>query len=160
MQIDQIYIIALDGNTEEVQAKISERLETLGLPDGIPYEIIVAHNGKKDPIPDGLAPYSGWNLGEDHWNEWWRRDMLPGEIGCAISHFWAWNRIAQMADDSKVLILEEDFWGVKPITELKEYSKSWDILILGHWRFNQDEEVIEYPWVKLDTFYNSQAYRW
>ena len=158
MQIDQIYIIALNAHEPEVQERIRLRLETLGLNNGISYEIISAFNGQTDEMPPYVSTYPGWNLGPEETNEWWNRDMLPGEIGCVISHFWLWNRIANMHPGSRVLVLEEDFWGVKPFTELKAYTGEWDIAFLGYRRFNDDEEVLQAPWTKLDKFYNTHAY--
>jgi hypothetical protein len=158
MQIDQIYIIALNATDPTVHDKIFERLEGLGLDTGIPYEIIDALNLRVSDMPEGLTAYSGWNLGPGEQNEWWNRDMLVGEIGCAVSHFWAWNRVAQMPAGTKALILEEDFWGQKPLKDLTEYSGNWDIAFLGRWTFNDNEEVIEDPWVKMDHFYNAHAY--
>ena len=158
MQVDQIYIIALNAADPAVHDKIFERLEGLGLDTGIPYEIIDALNLRVSDMPEGLIAYSGWNLGPGEQNEWWNRDMLVGEIGCAVSHFWAWNRVAQMPAGTKAIILEEDFWGQKPLKDLTEYSGNWDIAFLGRWTFNDNEEVIEDPWVKMDHFYNSHAY--
>ena len=159
MQIDKIYIISLEALKPEKIQDLFQRLHKFELPPGIPYEIVPAYNGKLHPLPMDIAPYSGWNLGPEVENDWWNRDMLPGEVGCAISHYWVYNRIARDGVNT-ALILEEDFWPVKTYAELKLdlLPESCDIAILGRNRFYEDEMPYIDHWVLPKMFYNSHAY--
>jgi len=159
MHIDKIYIISLDANNPIEQAKIAKKLEGLGLGKGTPYQIIKAFDARNGDVPDGFRAYPDWNLGQDHWNDWWKRPILPGEIGCMYSHYMIWELIANAAEE-RVLILEEDFWGVKPISELNDNKlPEWDVALIGRYAFEEgNEERINSQWVYTKEYYNSHAY--
>ena len=97
MHIDKIYIISLNGDDPSEQFKISEKLEGLGLSKSTPYQIVKAFDARGGDIPDGFRAYPNWDLGQDTWNEWWKRPILPGEVGCAYSHYITWELIANEA---------------------------------------------------------------
>lgn len=162
MNLEKIYIISLAASDRTKQIEILNRLNRLDLPFGIPYEIVQAHNGYTEPTPENLSHYTGWNLGTAETNEWWNRDMLPGEIGCAISHLNVYKKM--VADEVKfALILEEDFWPVKKWNEIDfkplEFFYLWDIATLGRNKFGEpDEELNMQDWVIPKMHYNSHAY--
>ena len=159
MHIDKIYIISLTGHLPEEQSRIAENLNTLGLEQSTPYEIVKAFDARNGDIPEGFRAYPNWNLGEDSWNAWWRRPMLPGEIGCAYSHYIVWEKIAS-SEEERILVLEEDFWGVNPIKNLKtDNLPEWDIAVIGRWPFEEgNEERINSQWLYPKEYYNSHAY--
>lgn len=159
MQIDKIYVIQLDHSQELIGTTI-QKLNQLGLV-GVPYEIIKAHNGRVDPLPEGYHAYEGWEL-PGHWNGWWNRALLPGEIGCAVSHLKVWSDVYEQGLKS-VLILEEDFVVHRPLTELLQNGEmhrlNWDFCYLGRYRFPESpslpvNELLEVP----GNSYTSHAY--
>ena len=160
MKIDKVYIISLDAYGQEKQVDLLNRLNRFGLPLGTPYEIVPAFDGRiGSPLPPGLSEYKGWNLGSASDNSWWNRPMLPGEIGCAISHYWVYNRIIVDKVET-ALILEEDFWPVKTFADLNldNINLEWGLAVLGRYKFYDDERQIAKDWVLPKTFYNSHAY--
>ena len=160
MKIDKVYIISLDAYSQQKQADLLNRLNRFGLPLGTPYEIVPAFDGRKgNPLPQGISEYKGWNLGEASDNEWWNRPMLPGEIGCAISHYWVYNRIVRDGIET-ALILEEDFWPIKQFSllDFEQFNNNWDIAILGRYKFEEEEHELTEQWVTPSLFYNSHAY--
>jgi GR25 family glycosyltransferase involved in LPS biosynthesis len=130
MKIDKIYVILLEHTKEKLESIVRE-LERLGL-ERTPYEIIHAHNGHKDPLPPGYVVYNGWKL-KDTDNDWWSRDVLPGEIGCAISHHMIWKSMMEEGHQ-RVLVLEEDFRVINQINRITDReleSVEWDLCYLG-----------------------------
>jgi GR25 family glycosyltransferase involved in LPS biosynthesis len=155
--IDKIYIIHLDP--ENHFDDVLDRLNQLDLPEGTPFEIVKAYDGRNGDLPQGYRTYQGWNL-RDSGNEWWDRDVLPGEAGCMISHILVWQRILEDGVEN-ALILEQDF---RPRISLKDLNfavvrHNYDIATLGRWPFYfNDEEQINDQWNKPLTYYNSHAY--
>lgn len=159
MKIDKIYVIALDHSPESIQSIVS-RLNGLGIP-GTGYDIRIAHDGKKDPLPEDFNLYAGWMLPESE-NGWWNRELTPGEIGCTISHTRIWEDIIDKGFE-RVLVLEEDFLPLRRISELSEDELStepWDICYLGRNKIDDSigEEQISKNFVIPSASYNSHAY--
>jgi GR25 family glycosyltransferase involved in LPS biosynthesis len=147
MNIDKIYIISLDSNDATAQSKIVSKLNNLDLSQKTSYEIFQAWNGKKDGVPSDMRPYSSWKL-EDSWNSWWKRDLLPGEIGCMASHIKIWE--SQVREGiSKILVLEDDFNPTASLGALPEPGESYDLLWLGRQKVNKEanEFTVNDPWV-------------
>jgi GR25 family glycosyltransferase involved in LPS biosynthesis len=159
MRVDKIYVICLDGDKPEKQEEIASKLDALNLEGSTPFEIVKAFDGRDGVMPEGCRAYPGWNLGENTWNDWWKRPVLPGEIGCAYSHYMIWESIANNPEE-RVLILEEDFWSVKPMRELSDLNlPDWDMAVIGRWPFEEgNEERINEGWVYPKEYYNSHAY--
>ena len=78
----------------ELQMKVSENLRKLNFANKTSYEIVQAWNGKEDGVPPGYDVYNKWKI-KDSWNSWWKRDVLPGEVGCMVSHIKLWERIVK-----------------------------------------------------------------
>ena len=123
MRIDKIYILSLNP-TQETINKILSKLELIKLKQNIPYDIIEGHDGWNLPVPDGVHLWEGFGLGDKTDNEHWKLPMQPGEVGCALSHIKAWHRVAT-GDEERVLILEEDFTPIKPLSNLPEPNTWW-----------------------------------
>jgi|TARA_B100000768_G_C11203332_1_gene342723 GR25 family glycosyltransferase involved in LPS biosynthesis len=143
MKLDKIYILAIDHTPEKVES-IKNKLETMGFDDDIPYEILHGHNGWKSELPTGHSVYKGWSQPES-WNDFWKMNVQPGEIGCTITHISAWNKIIE-DNVSRALILEEDFILKKPFKDLEEPSENWpykwDYLNIGRYAFEKDDDII------------------
>ena len=159
MKIDKIYIISLDSHKEKMQSETIEKLQRLNLASKTGYEIYPAWNGHKEGLPEGYAAYSKWNLGEDNWNDWWKRDVLPGEIGCMVSHIKLWERIVSEGLQ-KTLILEDDFNPHGNISLLEEPKTFYDIAYLGRWKINKDAPEVSLggSWVEPTASYCTHAY--
>jgi GR25 family glycosyltransferase involved in LPS biosynthesis len=159
MKIDKIYVVSLDGDKPEVQNKVLEGLQKLNFDGSTGYEIHPAWNGHEQGIPEGYGVYSKWNLGDQTWNDWWKRDILPGEVGCMTSHIHIWERIVAEGLD-RVLILEDDFDPNGNIGNLEEPNQDFDIAYLGRWKIQKEdeEEKLNGPWVKPVASYCTHAY--
>lgn len=163
MELEKIYIISLNAEDLEVQKDIQSRLAACDFLSQTPYEIIRGFNGRHGGIPKGWSIYDGWQLDKNHpdsWNEWWTRPVLPGEVGCAVSHRMVWERIA-LEGLSRVLILEDDFVcnGSLGKLEFPENAK-WDVAVLGRDIIEKDVKEVEInnEWVRPRHFYNMHAY--
>lgn len=159
MKIDKIYVISLDNSKEKLD-DIGSRLSDLGVP-GTPYLITNAFDGRKNPVPEEYGVFGEWKI-EGANNSWWNRPVLPGEIGCAISHINVWADIVKN-DHKRVLILEEDFKPLKVLSELTEDELSktdWDLCYLGRNKVGKKskEESISENLLKPAASYNSHAY--
>ena len=95
MNIDKIYIISLQAGDHTEQKRLADKLESLGLRNPTGFEVVQGFNGKTDITPHGHSIYPKWNLGNATGNDWWKRDITPGEVGCAISHTIVWNKILE-----------------------------------------------------------------
>ena len=159
MNIDKIYIISLDGAKPEMQDRTLKGLQKLNFSKSTGYEIHPAWNGIKDGAPEGFAAYDKWNLGEDTWNDWWKRDVIPGEIGCMSSHIHVWERIVAEGLE-RTLILEDDFLGNGEMGTLDEPPVDFDVAYLGRWKIAKkaEEESIGGSWVKPVASYCTHAY--
>jgi glycosyl transferase family 25 len=100
-----------------------------------------------DDLPGfGLYP---WEMRSD--NPWWSRPLKLGEIGCAISHWMAWQKAAADGADP-ALILEDDVVLADHfaarlqscLTRLWVTDPHWDLLYLGRWALdNGDRKVAD-----------------
>jgi len=160
MKIDKIYILAIDHTPEKVKS-IENKLETIGFDDNTPYEILYGHNGWKSELPDNCNVYKNWAQPES-WNDFWKLEPQPGEIGCALSHNMAWKKIIE-DNISRALILEEDFVFKKSFKDLEEPSEGWpykwDYLTLGRYVFNYDNDIkLNDTYCIPSLHYNMHAY--
>jgi GR25 family glycosyltransferase involved in LPS biosynthesis len=159
MKIDKIYIVSLDGEKPEMQNKVLDGLQTLNFEGPTGYEIHPAWNGHTQGVPEGYGVYEKWNLGDNTKNDWWKRDVIPGEVGCMVSHIHIWERIVAEGLD-RVLILEDDFNPLNKISDLEEPTEDFDIAYLGRWKIskNAKEKSIGGSWVIPSASYCTHAY--
>jgi len=161
MKIDKIYVISLNATDEKTQQDIQTRLGACNFEGQTGYEIIQGFDGRDGKKPENYTPYAGWNLGEDTWNEFWQRDVLPGEIGCAVSHRIIWEKIV-MGGHQNVLILEDDFLCNNPVGALQvpPANTPWEIALLGRYIIEEDTDEVEIDdnWVRPRHWYNAHAY--
>jgi len=158
LQIQKIYVLAIN-HTEEKMKDIQRRLDELGLPYPVSFEVLEGHNGYTDPLPEGAAVYEDWPI-EGTTNTFWKYPVNPGEIGCTLSHINAWKRVVEDGVN-RALILEEDFYGIKPLRDLKSPPSdiNWDFMYLGRYAFEDATDVeINDQWLYPGFSYNMQAY--
>jgi len=160
MKIDKIYIISLNAGDPSVQRNIAAKVDHLGMPYSVGWEIVQGFDGTSGNLLDGHSVYNLWNLGSDSWNDWWKRDVTGGEAGCAISHLNIWKSIIK-DDVNCALILEDDFVSVTPLTNPVIPNTEWDIAFLGRNAIcPKDEKRIDVSnkWVTALSSYNTHAY--
>jgi len=103
--------------------------------------------------------------------DWWKmenseyrfhnRDITPGEIGCALSHYDA-VQIAYENGHENVLILEEDFVPLDFPTKdmFKALPSDWSMLYLGrhaNWESEREKKMGDHL-VRVGYSYNNHAY--
>ena len=163
MKIEHIYVISLRAGDPEVQQDIARRLNACNFEDETPFEVIQAFDGREGQIPDGYKVYDGWDVGPDSehsWNDWWTRPVLPGEVGCAVSHRTVWEQVV-LKGNNNVLILEDDFEPNGMFSDLNlSEDAEWDVAVLGRdvIEYDVEEESFEPGWVKPRHYYNMHAY--
>lgn len=137
MNIDKIYVINLKKDNQD----IFDRMGNLGLASLTGYEIVNAVDGNDIPVDiEPFKIYSKWKQPSSN-NDWWNRDILPGEVGCTLSHLEVWKRIAE-GEEERVLVLEEDFLGNIPIANLEvDNIPAWDFMYLGRNPLDLNNEV-------------------
>ena len=158
MRIEKIYVISLDANKVEAQQRIVEKIDSLKMPYTVKWEIVPAFDGRSGDLLPGHSTLNNWNLGDNTWNDWWKRDVTPGEAGCATSHVLIWQKIL---DDNVncALILEDDFKLARKLPERIIPEIDYDIAFLGrHALFPGDETLADHNWVNALSSYNTHAY--
>jgi|TARA_B110000879_G_scaffold195723_1_gene264690 collagen beta-1,O-galactosyltransferase len=157
LKFDKIYIITLD-HTQKNYDLIADKLNDLGIGDSIDYEIVSGHDASKNLIPDGFSVYDNWQIPST--NEWYNKPVSDSEIGCTISHINCWRNILKDNLDS-ALILEDDFVGLRPISDLEEINVDYDLAYLGKWILpnKKDTNIPDHTdWVYSGASYNAHAY--
>ena len=159
MKIDKIYVVSLDHSKERLN-NIKSRMAELNIP-GTPFLITRAFDGRVNPVPEGYSVYDGWKI-DDSENNWWNREVLPGEVGCTVSHINIWRDIIEN-DHQRVLVFDAAFTCIKSLSALPdaELSKTeWDLCYLGRNKVYvpSDENLISNNIVEPSASYNSHAY--
>ena len=157
-QINKIFVLSVKGNYSD----IGSRLDDLDLPYQVSYEVIDGIIGKETNMEYNEYP---WALTEmNPWNEWWERPMLDGEVGCALGHYNMWKQ-AYDEGHEVCMFLEEDFEGVRSLSDLGMIPDDIDGLYLGRrrvpnheWLYDKPEERYNDNWVYPQYSYNAHAY--
>ena len=167
MKIDFIYVINLATDSD----RIFKNIQNLNFKDDLPYYEFPAVNGwdlvkgKVDSTYE-FKQADWWKLpsnSKEPQNDWWSRDLTPGEIGCALSHY----QLIEGAYNSgyeNVLILEEDFYLNKefdkfPEFELNHLDDDWSICYLGRSPLEKDKEkAVNEAIVRCGYTFNTHAY--
>ena len=167
MKIDFVYVINLATDSQEIYNKISE----LNFKNPVNFYEFPAVNGwdlveGKIDSPYQFKEANWWKLPDnpkEPQNDWWSRNLTPGEIGCALSHY----SVIEGAYNSgyeNVLILEEDFkvWNHYekfPEFELNYLNDDYSICYLGRSALDKDaEESINEMMVRAGYTFNTHAY--
>ncbi len=99
----------------------------------------------KQQIAQGVELFP-WQIKSD--NEWWKRPLKYGEVGCTLSHICCWEH-ARFRDLERCIVFEDDavfddnIWDVtlRLCDELSSYDPQWDLLYLGRERIEPDAKV-------------------
>lgn len=118
-----IFCISLARATER-QTVMVKRLDALGFP----YKMIDAVDGATldlSQLDDRLRP--------DKFRRKFGRDMVPGEIGCFLSHYNLWESLIATGEEYALVLeddvdLSDDFTAV--VADIVALNLEWDIVVL------------------------------
>ena len=134
LKLDCVYIISLEENFNQEERWRNE-IEKLQLDPRTPIVIHKAVNGSQISQSwmdeNGYSKYSNWKLPNVD-TGWYGRDVLTGELGCAISHIIVWEDALKNKYDN-ILVLEEDFVVLNEllVNDFKSLPSDWDLFYLG-----------------------------
>lgn len=164
--IDRAYVISLHPNDPIVYQKWKDRLNAAGVfPKSI--EMWPAVNG--NDVNQQYLDSHNYKLFKwkqpDSSNSWFNRDMKPGEIGCAISHYTLWKHIETVNEpfitNTNTLILEDDFINTNvQLTDdtLANLPIYWDMIYLGRNPLTDEQHPNNSKIVVPGRSYNMHAY--
>ena len=163
LKLDCVYIIALEENFDQESRWMSE-LKKFQLDPRTPVVIHKAVNGSRISQDwmnqNGYKKYQNWKLPNVD-TGWYGRDILPGELGCAISHITVWED-ALKNNYENILVLEEDFQVLDRflVDDFKSLPSDWDLFYLGKNTLSGFEDIeTELPRIKKSApSYNTHAY--
>ncbi|NVK31712.1 MAG: glycosyltransferase family 25 protein [Gammaproteobacteria bacterium] len=122
-----------------------------------PLTIFKAIDGKHPSVEFDYAPYAGWCLPKSK-NTWYNRPLLPGEIGCSLSHL-SVAKDALAKGYRRILVLEEDFDHRRDFAQSPfDADEPWDLIYLGRNRVRDDVRKVSDNLVQPGYSYNSHAY--
>ena len=167
MKIDFIYVINLATDSNDIR----DNILSLNFKDDTSYYEFPAVNGWDIINGKAKSPYKykqakWWKLPsnpKEPQNDWWSRDLTPGEIGCVLSHY----SVIEGAYNSgyeNVLILEEDFkvfehYKKFPEFELNFLDDDYSICYLGRSALDKNAEVsVNEEMVRAGYTFNTHAY--
>jgi len=158
-KIDCVYVIGLSENFNNYDRWVSE-INKLGLDPRSVIHIHRAVDGSNLNIYDGdWSVFTNWKI--ESTNKWYNRPILPGEIGCALSHLQVWN-LAKESGHENILVLEEDFMVHGQLSPyiIDDLPSDWDLMYLGRNKLSpgDDVEIGLGEIVKPYPSYNTHAY--
>lgn len=165
--LDKLYFVTINHSQENYDDCL-RRAQYMSLPNVVNYEFRGVNGKEQYPTNEllneaGYDVYNGWNLVNNS-NGFWNRDMTRGEIGCILSHIDIWED-AYNNGYNQVLILEDDFFPLKPIdwnfmNLLNDYD--WDLFYIGRMAqtgFGVPDEPTEDGWIAKTGFsYQTHGY--
>lgn len=168
MKIDCVYVTTIVDNPA-YRNELVARVLAIPVPYNTTIKVMSGFDGKiyvQDPELYDFKPYKNWEDKDSRWS-WWKRPMLAGEIGCAISHLRCWEDAYENGYET-VIIFEDDFtilkninWGI--FNELIGYE--WDVCMLScntmEDKFAEVEKTREIRmnhFIKPAFYYNAHSY--
>jgi GR25 family glycosyltransferase involved in LPS biosynthesis len=154
---DSAIVISRNSTEEELKLRFNKFIKgetRFFVMEGV--DGVDAITGNYDELD--FSVYPNWNIPVKD-NDWWSRDITPGEIGCALSHYSIWKYIVDN-QISSMLILEEDFHPIKKLKDINqsEIPESYDILYLGRNPQGEDADTFSDSVVVPGYSYNTHAY--
>jgi GR25 family glycosyltransferase involved in LPS biosynthesis len=154
LKIDAVYVITFDVSDEAINRYTAE-FNKLGIIPG-EFHLFKAIDGRNVKVDFDWSLYNSWKI-DNHSNSYYNRDILPGEIGCALSHLSVWKDAKKKNYDS-ILILEDDFKvnGEFPAKEIALYD--WGLLYLGRQKIGGDIDIQNELYIHPGYSWLSHAY--
>jgi GR25 family glycosyltransferase involved in LPS biosynthesis len=154
LKIDAVYVITFDVSDEAINRYTAE-FNKLGIIPG-EFHLFKAIDGRNVKVDFNWSLYSTWKI-DNHSNSYYNRDILPGEIGCALSHLSVW-KDAKKKNYESILILEDDFKvdGEFPAKEIALYD--WGLLYLGRQKIGGDIDIQNELYIHPGYSWLSHAY--
>ena len=152
--IDATFIITT--NPIEKSEELLQRFKDTKIISGQVFIFPACNGHTGENMPSDYAVALWWKIDSSY--KFWNRDVLPGEIGCALSHWSIW-KIAEINKYRKILVLEEDFSFERPLNHQElDTDYDWTLMYLGY-NFNNApvKQVTDHIVVPGYT-YNTHAY--
>lgn len=149
LKIDAVYVITFDVSDEAINRYTTE-FNKLGIIPG-QFHLFKAVDGRNPKVDFDWSLYKDWKI-NNHSNSYYNRDILPGEIGCALSHVSIWKDAKKKNYDS-ILILEDDFKVDREFPAEKIDLDDWGLLYLGRQKLGGDSDI-------QNSIYTSPGYSW
>jgi GR25 family glycosyltransferase involved in LPS biosynthesis len=137
LKIDAVYVITFDVSDEAINRYTTE-FNKLGIIPG-QFHLFKAVDGRNPKVDFDWSLYKNWKI-DNHSNSYYNRDILPGEIGCALSHVSIWKDAKKKNYDS-ILILEDDFKVDEEFPAEKIELDDWGLLYLGRQKLGEDSDI-------------------
>ena len=155
MKIDVIYVINLKKDTEKLK-RIKKRLKDADLlKKTIVFEAIYGKELDKSFYQENnIQIYNDWRDPNSS------RPITKGEIGCALSHYFIWQKIVEEKQDN-VLIIEDDAdfnQNLESFVEKLDVPRNYDLLYFGRKNFDNNEEQCNKDIVKPNFSYWTVGY--
>ena len=160
MKLKHILVININSPYDSILS----RLESIPNIPSTNFNVLSSINGwelkKGTTSPYAYKVADWWKLPE-HEYRFYNREMTPGEIGCALSHYDA-VKVAYDSGHENVLILEEDFVPLDfPKSDMfKELPSDWSMVYLGrhkNWDDSKEKQLGEHL-TRVGYSYNNHAY--
>jgi GR25 family glycosyltransferase involved in LPS biosynthesis len=154
LKIDAVYVITFDVSDEAINRYTTEFNKLCIIPGE--FHLFKAIDGRNVKVDFDWSLYNSWKI-DNHSNSYYNRDILPGEIGCALSHLSVWKDAKKKNYDS-ILILEDDFKvnGEFPAKEIALYD--WGLLYLGRQKIGGDIDIQNELYIHPGYSWLSHAY--
>ena len=154
LKVDAVYVITFDVSDEAI-TKYTSEFNKLGIIPG-EFHLFKAIDGRNPKVDFDWSLYSSWKI-DNHSNSYYNRDILPGEIGCSLSHLSVW-KDAKNRDYESILILEDDFKvdSEFPAKEIAIYD--WGLLYLGRQKIGGDIDIQNELYIHPGYSWLSHAY--
>jgi GR25 family glycosyltransferase involved in LPS biosynthesis len=154
LKVDAVYVITFDVSDEAIDRYTAE-FNKLGIIPG-EFHLFKAIDGRNPKVDFDWSLYSSWKI-DNHSNSYYNRDILPGEIGCSLSHLSVW-KDAKKKNYESILILEDDFKvdSEFPAKEIAIYD--WGLLYLGRQKIGGDIDIQNELYIHPGYSWLSHAY--
>jgi GR25 family glycosyltransferase involved in LPS biosynthesis len=149
LKIDAVYVITFDVSDEAI-SKYTSEFNKLGIIPG-EFHLFKAVDGRNPKVDFDWSLYKDWKI-NNHSNSYYNRNILPGEIGCALSHLSIW-KDAKKKNYGSILILEDDFKVDVEFPAEKIDLYDWGLLYLGRQKLGGDKDI-------PNSIYTSPGYSW
>ena len=159
MIIDKIYVINLNTPEEVIWQKLADlnirptNCFILNAENG--WDIV---EGKKQPY-NKFKVADWWKIDSD--NNWWNREVTPGELGCTLSHYYCWKDAYDNNLDT-IMILEEDFFSRNKFpsdNDFRRVPSDWSLIYLSRNALHPEkEEAVNNLVMRTHYSYNTHAY--
>ena len=152
---DTIIIINLKRRKDKLDRMMS-RISSLGLDKIFNVVVFEAIDGKN--INQDWLDEKGIVIQPNYFDPYRHRGMTTGEIGCALSHYYVWEKIYNDDSITSALILEDDAVFGDSFLEDLDYihnnvdPKDWELFYFSRKKIREEEEEVYVDDIVIPTF--------